>query len=271
MAFGKRVTPPKSTADTTATSAQTLATARAALAAPDAAPSTTADRLVALRETMMGLFIKASRIANAVKEDGGIEVNGVLDEPDPFGDPLNVRGFEEHFMFFEGSTKMNSVFVYADVPHLDTLDPNAQLHLHLLLGRIHELNRFCQQAVIDGALRIALQSPKMPPLIDRIVVGTAFFVSLFENAEIALPYLQSAPMRAMPSAEVSRLREGLERHRLMAFDTMIAPHTLEEMLPTRKWPIVAIETKWPSHPGEQFVNGVYFPAQQGAAAVERVA
>jgi hypothetical protein len=252
MAFGKRISRPGNPTETAAAEAAT---------GPEAPPSSLEERCEALRKTMLRLFEEAGRVAEAVRSNGIIALPGLDEEIDPRGPPLSLMGFHDHFSFTENGQAMHSVFVYADAPDLGALDPNAQFHLHVLTGRILELNRFCQQAVIDDALGVALQSPKLPALLDRIIVGTAFFASFFDGMSVARPHFSAKPMRALPAADVARLTDSMERHKLMAFDHMLAPHGLAEMLPSQRWPIVGVETLWPGHKGERYINGVYFPAE----------
>ncbi len=265
MAFGKRVKPPASLA---------AATTEPVAASVATAPrhSTCAQRSEDLRQVFLQFLTDAGNIATAIRENGSIAMPGMDVDVDPLGPPLSLRGFQEFFTHADNGQTMHSVFVYSDATALGTLDPSAQVHLQVLTGRILELNRYCQQAVKDDALGVALQSPKLPIVVDRIIVGTAFFAAFFDTLAIARPCLAATPMRALGKAELTRIADSFERHQLMAFDRMLAPQMLAELLPSKTWPQVGVETVWKAHAGEQFINGVYFPAEHArpiaAAAAE---
>ncbi|MFM9938853.1 MAG: hypothetical protein ACKVP7_05090 [Hyphomicrobiaceae bacterium] len=265
MPFGKRAKPPEKAAVSAAATGSPPAPVEmvpALKAVPVAPPPSTAEqRSEDLRQAFLKLLADSGNIATAVRENGSIPMRGMDVEIDPLGPPLSLRGFEEFFTHIDAGQTMHSVFVYSEVAALGTLDPQAQLHLQVLTGRILELNRYCQQALKDDALGVALQSPKLPIILDRIIVGTAFFAGFFDTVAIARPCITAKPMRALPKSELERISDSYERHKLMALDRMLAPRMLNELLPSRIAPYVGVETVWAAHAGEQFINGVYFPAE----------
>lgn len=265
MGFGKRAVPPGKPTALVSSPAIAGTNAGGFDSAPlvdTASPaSTPQQRTEDLRQAMLRLLMQAGDIATAIRENGIIAVRGVDDEIDPAGPPLVLRGFREFFTHVASGKTMNSVYAYSDAPALGVLDPNAQFHLQVLTGRIFELNRYCQQAVKDDALGVALQSPSLPPLVDRIIAGTAYFAGFFDGVAISRPYFGAVPVRSIPSSVMARLTDSYERHKLMASDRMLQPQALLDMLPSRRWPQVGIETLWASHPGERHINGVYFPAE----------
>ena len=258
MAFGKRTTVPGK-----ATSAQAAPTTNQAAVQP--AP--VMERAAALRDVMLRLLGETGNVAEAIRCNGSVRMPGMDDEIDAEGPPLSLRGFHEHFATAENGQAAYSVFVYASAHDFGVFDPAAQVHLHQLNGRIMDLNRFCQQAQLDGALGVALQSPKLPPQIDRILVGTAFFAALFDTVMLTQLHVAGKTMRVLPADTIASVTDSFERHKLMAFDRMLAPHSLAELLPSKMAPIYGVETIWKAHAGQRFINGVYFPVEQGRPLV----
>lgn len=256
MGFGKRVHPPGKAMQ---------ATGAAVASAPVAPPVTGStaiaveQRLEDLRQDCLRFLSLSGAIATAIRENGSIAMRGMDEEIDPLGPPLTVRGFREHFTTVTNGERVHSVFVYCEAPALGALDPRAQAHLQGLLASIMDLNRYCQQAVKDDALAVALQSPKLPLQVDRIIAGSAFFAGFFERVALARPSFSAVPMRALTRADMARMAESGERHRLMAIDVMLAPEMFAQLVPMPGAP-VGIETTWKAHAGEKILNEVYFPA-----------
>jgi hypothetical protein len=259
MGFGKRAHPPGKPPITSIVPA-------AMPASVTAAPSTPEQRIQDLRQVFLRFLRESGNIATAIRENASIAMPGMDIEIDLLGPPMTLRGFREHFKHTVNGQTMHSVFVYCEAPAVGALDPSAQLHLQTLMARIMDLNRYCQQALKDDALGVALQSPKLPVSVDQIIVGCAYFAGFFDAVAIARPYFMAQPMRALPSAEMARLADSWERHKLMAGDVMLAPDMLAELLPRRVRPI-GIETVWKAHAGEKIISEVYFPAD-GAQAQE---
>lgn len=211
---------------------------------------------------MLALLDEAGRIAEAIRSNGTIVLRGLDEEIDDLGPPLDLRGFREHFTIVEAARRAHVLFVYAS-PDFAQIDPGAQGHLHDLAGRAIEINRFCQQASKDEALAVALQAPRLVPLVDALIVGAASFVAYFETLPMARPYYAATPCRAVPATVLGEMRTAQQRYKLMAADRMLAPERLEELVPQKAWPLVGVETVWPEHAGQRFINQVYFPAEEG--------
>lgn len=211
---------------------------------------------------MVRLLNESGRIANAIRENGTIAMPGMFDEVDPQGPPLSLRGLNELFTGAKAGTPFNIAFAYAGGGSLETIDPGAQVDVQRLIADILELNCYCQQAVFDDALGVALQAPKLPDLVDRIVAGTAYFAAFFEAVAIARPAFAAKPARAVSAADMARVAEVYSRYQLMASDRMLAPEAVATVMPGGAAARIGIETTWAPHAGEQFINGVYFPAGQ---------
>lgn len=257
MSFGKRRTPPKATAP----------------ALPVAAPveglaaSPAPERYAAWSERMLGILGQISLIAAAIREDGIIEVRGMDTETHPDTTPVNVKGVDEHFMFLDAGKIVHPVYGYVQPTVPGHVDQSAQLHIHQLVARVMELNLYCQRAVRDDALAVALQSPKLPPLVDRILVGSAFLAGYFENMAITQPLLMTGEKPGSIDFDWARLAGNMERRRLMAVDRMLVPATADELTPWRKWPFLGVETATKPHAGQKFHQGIYFPVGMAPAPI----
>lgn len=215
-----------------------------------------------MRAAMLGFLDVGTRLAEAVRNNGSITLRGLDEDIDDLGPPLDLRGFREQFIIRDGGRRAHALYVYAS-PDFARIDPGAQGHLHDLAGRAVELNRYCQQASKDEALAVALQAPRLPPMVDALIVGAACFAAYFETLAAARPYYTANPCRAVPQPVLGEMREIHQRYRLMAADRMLAPEHLDALVPQKAWPLVGVETVWPEHAGERFINHVYFPAEQG--------
>jgi hypothetical protein len=254
MSFGKRLTPPGQRKEAPAPT-----WAAAPLSTASVEQSATV-RVHAMRDTMLELLGVACSIADAVRNDGAVALPGLDSALHSDTTPLNIRGFNEHFTYTEGGRTLHPVYGYLQAGPQASVDISTQVQIHHLVLRIMELNVFCQRAEREGALRVALQSPKLPPLVDRILVGCAFFAGFFENLATSQTMLEPGSVTRLPlDFDFSKLAANSERRRLMAFDRMLAPETQESLLPLKKWPFVGIEKATTPHAGQRFVDGVYFP------------
>lgn len=244
----------------------------AAAVVSDAAPTTfmpvlpemaAAERHAAVRDVMRRILRDATEVSAAIKTDGRFPLRGVADVFDPRAAPISILDLQEQFSFRMNGHLMHAYYVYAPPQRADEFDANAQFHLHDLVLRIRALNIYCQQAERDEALGVALQSPLLPPLVDAILASAAFFVAFFDTIALMDPFLtQGTPApadRERPS--VAQMRETLDRCKLMAFDAMIVPERLEQLVPKVTWPFLGVELVRRDEPGDQFAHGIYFPAE----------
>lgn len=256
MAFGKRRVPPKKPGDTSAPIKPAL---------PAEAQRTQAERMAAWLEVMDGILRDASVIAAAVHDEGAITVRGLDTEVHPDTTPISVKGIDEHFAVYDGARPVHPIYGYVLPTTPTQIDQSAHLHLHKLIARVMELNVYCQRAEREGAIAVALQAPKFPPLLDRILVASAFFAAYFENLALTQPMLLAGAAANASTIDWKRLTQSHERRRLMAVDRMLAPHTFDDLLPFRKWPSIGIETTVAPHAGQRFINGIYFPVSLSPA------
>ena len=248
MSFGKRR--PSAAASRTAPAPETESSK------PE---QTSEQRYLAARDTMLRLLATTSSIADAMRDDEEFPITGLDTELQAFTTPLDIVVFDEHFTFVSEGKTLHSVFGYILPEAPSKVDNSAQLHLHALAARIMELNLYCQRAKRDEALRVALQSPKLPTLIDRILVGAAFFAAYFENLVITQPMMGDGTTLSAPLFGMKSLATNMERRRLMASDRMMEPKRFDEHLPFRKWPFMGVEVLAKPHVGQRFSNKVYFP------------
>jgi len=234
--------------------------------APGAA-STLESRCEELRLAMVRLLNDSGGIASAIRDNGSIAMPGMDDSIDPLGPPLSVRGLSELFTGLSAGGRVNTVFAYVGGARLQTVNPDAQADLQAFFGAVQRFNSYCQQAVLDDALGVALQAPHLPPIVDRIIAGAAHFSAFFEAVAIARPAFTAKPARALSASEQSRISECYQRYHLMATDRMLAPDDLAGLLPRGRSARIGIEMTWSPHAGEQYINGVYFPAEQAQAVM----
>jgi hypothetical protein len=240
MSFGKRRIPPAAPQADAAPPVLDLVT-------PEA-------RHIDLRDTMLRLMRETAAIANAVRNEQGIDLLLVEGVFDPSSRPISLKGIDEHFTVQNAEgRRQHPVFAYVAQTGVRRMDQSAQTHLYLLITRILELNTYCQTARQDGALTVALQSPSLPPLIDRILVGTAHFAAFFDNLALG-----------KSSARIGlneQLQLTLERYKAMATDVMLEPAKYDAYVPYAHWPYRGTETLRDDHPGQRVISGVYFPAE----------
>lgn len=215
----------------------------------------TQQRLIDFSETMIGLFTQAASIAETIRTGGTLD--GLDGEYQPEAGPIDIRVLDGYFTFTQRGRTFHPIYGYALPGSSSEVNDGAQLHLHQLTSRMIELNGFCQRAAQDDALGVALQLPALPELVDRILVGSAFFVAYFEN--LALTTSQSSTAEPSVTAiDYAPLAANLERRRLMASDHMLVPEKLEAYVPFGPWPHIGVETLTRAQQGQRFINKVYF-------------
>ncbi len=248
MAFGKR---PLATAPQ-------AAAATGALPLPPERPNE--DRHIDLRDAMLRIIADTAHVADAIRDNGTVPISGVADDTDPVASPVPIRDLVDHFSFNAGGTLLHPFFAYATPGSPEQIDPSAQFQLLALVRLIRELNVFCQDAHHNEALAVALQSPKLPALVDCILVSAAFFAAYFDNIAVTHGFITGAasPGKALP--DFARLQNTFDRHKLMASDRMLDPASLDAMLPAAPWPHLGVEIARRHEAGEQFVHGIYFPS-----------
>lgn len=215
----------------------------------------TAQRLIDLSETMLDFLARTIAVAEAVRTGDTLELPGLDIELQPEALPIDIRILEDYFTFSQNGRAYHPTYGYALPGAPPRPDDSAQRQLHQLIGRIIELNVFCQRAARDDALAVALQLPALPELVDRILVGTAHFAAYFENLVLTNAHSSSD----LSTIEFAPMLLNVERRRLMATDSMIMPEKVEAYVPFGPWPHVGIETLTQSVGGERFFNKVYFP------------
>lgn len=245
MPFGRRRDAPS-----------TVGAARRALSEPAPAEAT---RLEELRDHLASLMDAMGKIADAVREEGTIaNMPVILDEIDPETGPLRVKGLQERFCIGAGRTLRHAVYVFASPTGQGETDLSAQHQLQALFGDILAFNRYCQRAHLDEALGVALQSPHVPEVIDRILWRSAYFTAFFDN----LVQKEIAGAAGGVPASSDAERRNVEKRLLMAEDKMLEPSHAKAMPPIApSHPYTAVETMVEPHRGDYFLNGVYVPAR----------
>lgn len=248
MAFGKRPV----------TTAQPIVPVIDAAALP---PERAADeRHAALRDLMLRIVIDTGAIAEAVRDNGRVDVTGIADENDPAGSPVPVRDLLDHFSFNEGGVLLHPFFGYATPSAPEQIDPSAQFQMLELIKHVRALNAFCQEGYRDEALAVALQSPKLPALVDRILAGAAYFAAYFDNLAVTHSFVSgvAAPGKTLP--DFAKLQNTFDRYKLMATDRMLNPARIDALLPVAPWPHLGVEIARLHEYGQQCVHGLYFPS-----------
>lgn len=254
MAFGKR----------RLTTAQ-----RAATPAVMPAVSTSEDRHLGLRDLMLATHRTTGMIAEAIRTNGTVMLSGVMDEfVDASRSPIDIRDLAGHFSFSDGVAHLHPFFGYATPSQPDRIDPSAQFQLLELAIQIRNLNTHCQDAHRNEALSVALQSPQLPDIVDGILVASAFFAAYFENLATTQVFITGVA-HGQPLPDFAKLKSCHDRHKLMAFDHMLNPGKLEALLPPTVWPHIGVEIARRHEAGEQFVNGIYFPAAYASQLIDR--
>ena len=248
-------------------------TASLAAAKPDAKPlppvRPSEERHTELRDTMLRILQQTGIVAEAIRSNGTLVLQGIADDIiDANVAPVEIRDLAEHFSFSDGTTLLHPFFGYAGAERPDQIDPSAQFQILELVSRVRELNAHCQDGNRNEALGVALQSPKLPVIVDQILVSAAHFAAYFENLATTQAFITSGA-QGRPLPDFARLKTTYDRHKLMAFDCMLVPDNLEQMLPRAAWPHLGVEIVRRHEAGEQFVHGVYFPAVYARQLVER--
>lgn len=260
MAFGKR--PLTSVA---AAAAKSTVSLPAALSEP----ASSEERHIAFRDMMQRILRDTSLVADAVRNNGTVPISGIADELDAMASPIPLRDLPEQFSFADGGLILHPYFGYATADRPDQIDPSAQFHLLDLVSRVRELNVFCQDGNQNDALGVALQSPKLPALVDSILVASAFFAAYFENLATTQVFITGASAQTRQLPDFNRLKIIFDRYQLMAQDRMLAPELIGDLIPFRAWPHLGVEILRRHETGEQFVHGVYFPASYARQLIER--
>ncbi len=229
---------------------------------------TAEERHAALRDVMLRILTDTGAIAEAVRENGSVLVTGIADENDPAGSPVPVRDLLDHFSFNEGGVLLHPFYGYATPGTPEQIDPSAQFQMLELVKHVRELNTFCQDGHRDEALAVALQSPKLPALIDRILVGAAYFTAYFDNLAVTHSFVTGVAAPGKPIPDFARLQNTFDRHKLMASDNMLDPSKLDALLPFAPWPHLGVEIARRHEHGEQFVHGIYFPSNYARKLIE---
>lgn len=222
------------------------------------------DRIEALHLSIIGLLKQTGLIAAAIREQGTVPVPPVAEEPDPIAGPVGVKGFLEHFAFLENDKVTHAMLAQADGQDEVRLDFAPQLRLADLMGRVMDLNIFCQQAELDGALGVALQSPHIPEIVDGVLADAAWLASFTDCIIAALP-AEERPAERAEDAAPGAPGQTLERYYLMASDMMLEPDRIARLGPPPGSDPEQLACLVPiaPHAGDYFVNGVYLHA--GAA------
>lgn len=254
MSFGKRR--PQAASEPRRTVPSRNAESPAAVVSAEKSPE---QRYFALRDCFLQIFATASMIADAARSHETIPIERVGVEIRADAAPLDITALGDHFSYVEHGQSFHPVFGYVAPTPPFRVDESAQLHLHQLVQRIMELNVFCQRADRDGAMRVALQSPRLPALVDRVLAGSAFVAGYFEGLSVTQPILTSGGLKAAAAIDFPRLAEIGERRRAMTRDRMLVPEAFDTHVPVRKWPFAAFETATRPHAGQRHLNGIYFP------------
>ena len=219
----------------------------------------TQQRLLDLSETMLGFLKQTATVATAIRTGGAITLARLDAEFQPEATPIDIRVLDEFFTFTERGRTFHPIYGYALPDAPSEANDGAQHHLHQLTSRIIELNVFCQRAAQDDALAVALQLPALPELVDRILVGAAFFTAYFENLALTKAYAGADSERLSSTIDFVGLSNNMERRRLMASDQMLAPDKIGAYAPFGPWPHLGIETLTRAQQGQRFINRIYFP------------
>ena len=234
-----------------------------------AEPCSSEVRHIAFRDTMQRILRDTSLVADAIRNNGTVPLSGIADELDPMATPVALRDLPEQFSFADGNLILHPFYGYATPNRPDEIDPSAQFHLLDLVSRVRELNVFCQDGNQNDALGVALQSPKLPALVDRILIASAFFAAYFENLATTQIFVAGSPGITRQLPDFNRLKVSYDRHQLMAQDRMLAPETIGRLQPFCAWPHLGVEILRRHETGEQFVHGIYFPASYARQLIER--
>ena len=219
-----------------------------------------ADRHRAMKEIMLRIFADAAPVAEAVRSNGAIMLTGVAEEVDPATAPIELRDLKEQFTFIDNGTVMHPFYCYQSTEPPGHVDPSAQFQIYELVCAARDLNVFCQEAQQDGALGIALQTPRLPGLVDQIIVSATYFAAYFDC--LAHTHnLSQANAHGQRAHDAAAHQLTFERHKLMATDKMVVPDTYTKRVPNASRQIIGVELVRPQESSESFIHGIYFPAE----------
>ena len=219
----------------------------------------TPQRLLDLAEAMQGLLTQTITVADAIRNGGTLTLTGMTADLQPDAAPIDIRVLNVFFTFIERGRTFHPIYGYALPGTQPEAIDGAQQHLFQLTSRIVELNTYCQRAAQDDALGVALQLPALQELVDRILVGAAFFTAYFENLVLTKSQTRASRAGDPSSIDFAPLTSNMERRRLMASDQMLVLDKIGAYLPFGPWPHVGVETVTRAQDGHHFINTIYFP------------
>ena len=141
---------------------------------------------------------------------------------------------------------------------LNRLDPNAQV----------DLMRFMGDAVRLSAMQTAAggtpAGPELRPLMDRVLVQAAFFDRWLARRALTADVLTGKLAGETLRSALARFEADDARELERVADLASAPlEELDRYLPRQEFGFCVFATR-KSEPGEQIINGVWFPAEEGA-------
>ena len=225
------------------------------------------ERLSAMRSWVYDLMVAAANLASTIAAADLIDERPFEQGAGRNAYPLPNDAVGELFSYPSSGGTRHPVYAYNYLDLPDQLDVSAQVHLSELIDGVTELNSICREAWEDGALSLAAQSKRVRDLVDQVIVAAAFFSALFENMRKLQP-LFAADAGFEPG--VAMLRQSYEHYRSLAREAMLAPERLDDLMPSRRWPLIGVEIAWKDHPGQRFINNVYFPVEQARPIMARL-
>lgn len=229
-----------------------------------------ADRHRAMSERMKLLLGEARRITSSVRNELPLVVPGIAGDLDADAGPLLLKGMTEHFTVLRDGVVVFPFYCHIGADRMDQVWPTAQFELFALVRRIQDFNLYCQTAITDDALSVALHAPGTPERIDRIIAGLAFFAGYFENLVETQPFFDARNAAERVPIDYESLKATMDRSKLMAIDAMIAPQRLDDYWPDLPWPHVGVEILRKAEAGQQHIHHVYFPAVFAREIVSRM-
>lgn len=227
---------------------------------PEVSAQLSADRHAAMSERMKSLLGQARRITTAIRNENMLSLQGVAGDLDADAAPLMLKGMTEHFTVLRGGETLYPFYCHISADRMDQVWPNAQFELLALMRRIQDFNLYCQQALRDDALSVALHAPGTPGQVDRIIAGLALFAGYFENLVETQPFFDARNAAERGPLDYESLKATIDRNRLMALDAMMEPQRLDDYWPDLPWPHVGVEILRKPECGQQHIQHVYFPA-----------
>lgn len=149
---------------------------------------------------------------------------------------------------------------------LKSMDPNAQVDLMRFFGDAVALNtliaRCDRRPVADDVLESATR------LLDRIAVSAFFFARFLARRDVTTMALTGSGTREDIARAMDVLRAG-DRAQVAKL-TLFHGDSLEKNLPQPSIPFCLFAGRQPES-GEKFINGVWFPAAEGAQLLQVLA